>query len=110
MSFTVIPSERRTVVRIDDERLDISNAPPLRTQLQTLLEAGSQELVVDFGAVSFVDSSGLGVLLSAMRVAARTGGTLRVAGIRPEVRALFELAQMHRVLDISAGEGEARAS
>ncbi len=110
MSFTVNPHERGTVVRIDEDRLDITTAPSLKSELKRLFEEGTQNLVIDFGRVYFVDSSGLGVLLSALKVATRTDSTLRVVGLRPEVMSIFELAQMHRVLDIYPTEQEALAS
>ena len=110
MSFTAIPREGAVVVRIDADRLDITNAPQLKHELKKLLESGVNTLIVEFAAVKFVDSSGLGVLLSALRVAARTGSDVRVVGLRPEVLTIFELAQMHRVLDIYPTEREALAS
>lgn len=110
MGFTSIPRQGGIVVRIDEERLDITSAPLLKAELKKLLESGIALLIVDFTGVKFVDSSGLGVLLSALRIAARTGGDIRVVGLRPEVLTIFELAQMHRVLDIFPSEGEALAS
>lgn len=110
MGFTAIPRDEAVVVRIDDERLDITTAPQLKLELRRLLEAGTRTLIVDFAHVGFVDSSGLGVLLSALRIASRTGGDVRVIGLRPEVQAIFRLAQMHRVLEIFATEQEALAS
>jgi len=110
MGFTAIPREGAIVVRIDKDRLDITTAPQLKAELKKLLESGVRTLIVDFGGVRFVDSSGLGVLLSALRIAARTGSNVRVVGLRPEVLTIFELAQMHRVLDIYPTEREALAS
>ena len=47
-----------------EERLDASNSGELREMMLNLLEAGGQQLVIDLSQVNFIDSSGLGALLS----------------------------------------------
>jgi anti-sigma B factor antagonist len=111
MSYRVsVHDSTTTTVHLKTDRLDIHNSPALKLELKRLLEGRSTTVIVDFTTVHFVDSSGLGALLAAVRVASRNGGQIRVAGLCPDVRATFELARLNRVFDIFPTEREARAS
>jgi len=57
-------------------------------------------VAMDFQRLQFVDSSGLGVLLSCLRDLHGRGGDLRLFGMTRPVRSLFELVRMHRVFEI----------
>jgi anti-sigma B factor antagonist len=63
--------------------------------------------VLDLGKVQFVDSSGLGAILSASRQLLETGGDLKICSLTPPVRVLFELVRMHRVFDVLNDREEA---
>jgi len=63
--------------------------------------------VLDLSRLRFVDSSGLGALLSCLRQLTGRGGDLRLSGMSKPVRALFELVRMHRIFDIYPTKEEA---
>lgn len=86
-----------TVVR-PDGRLNMVAAPALRKQLHDLVAAGSPRLVVDLSATEFIDSSGLGALISGLKVARQAGGDLRIAAPTRQVIAVLELTNLNRVL------------
>jgi len=67
-------------------------------------------LVIDMSSVQFVDSSGLGVILSCLRQVTERGGDLKVCGLSKGVRALFELVRMHKVVEIYNTREEALAA
>jgi anti-sigma B factor antagonist len=78
-------------VRVDGE-IDVATAPVLRTELLALIDAGAQQITLDLGGVPFVDSSGLGVLVGALRRLRETrDGELRVDGVQVGVRKIFEI-------------------
>ena len=81
-------------------RLNAITAPDLRNQLRALVEAGSARVVVDFSAVSELDSSALGALISGLKVARQAGGDLRVAAPNEHVRLVFHLAKLDGFLNI----------
>jgi anti-sigma B factor antagonist len=60
--------------------------------------------------VGFIDSSGLGAILSCYRHLQFTNGDLRLCCLSEQVRTLFELVRMHRVFDIYGTREEAMAS
>ena len=87
------------VVRVDGE-LDLATAPALRAALERALADGDQ-LVVDLSAVTFIDSSGLSVLVRAYQVLGVTG-TLKVRGPSSQARRLFEMAGVESLIDVES--------
>jgi anti-sigma B factor antagonist len=88
-----------TVVRPSGERLDIEVAPDFRAMLLSLIEQGHRRLVVDLTEVSFIDSSGLGALVSALKTLKRSdnGGDVRLARVQAPVVSLLEIIRLNRV-------------
>ncbi|VEG46241.1 anti-sigma-factor antagonist [Mycolicibacterium flavescens] len=79
-------------------RLNMVAAPALRKELHGLVEAGSTRLVVDLSATEFIDSSGLGVLISGLKLARQAGGDLRIAAPTTQVETVLSLTNLDRVL------------
>jgi anti-sigma B factor antagonist len=77
---------------------DLHVAPELRSAVLTVLDRGVTSLVIDLARVTFVDSTTLGVLLSASRRAKAAGGDVRVVISSREIRRLFELTLLDRVI------------
>ncbi len=98
-----------TVVTIPGEVLDASNTRILKEELAGVLSPGAK-LVFDLSQLRFVDSSGLGLMLSSLRQVHNTGGDLKLCGMTKPVRALFELVRMNRVFEIYATRDEAENS
>jgi anti-sigma B factor antagonist len=92
--------EGRTILRLKEERLDAHNSGDLRDAILKLLEAGISHLIVDLSEVRFIDSSGLGALLSGYKNATLRSGSFVLAGLQPRVQSMFELTRLHRVFDI----------
>lgn len=89
-------------------RLTMVTARHLREAVEEALEAGPPRLVLDLGQVGFVDSSGLGVLISALKKARQGGGDLRIAGAAAQVRTVLTLTNLDRVLRPYEDVAEAR--
>jgi anti-anti-sigma factor len=79
-------------------RLNMVAAPGLRKQLLELVEGGNSRLVVDLSATEFIDSSGLGALISGLKAARQAGGDLRIAAPTRQVVTVLELTNLNRVL------------
>jgi anti-sigma B factor antagonist len=75
-----------------------------------LFEEGKNNLVVDLQGVRFVDSSGLGALVSGFKNASSRNGNLKLAGLQLQVKSMFELTRLHRVFEIYTDSTEALAS
>ncbi len=80
--------------------VDISTTPRVRSQLISLLSQGSPQLVVDLEGVGFLDSSGLGALVAALKLARSRSGDLRlVCETQRSVRKVLEVTGLERVLE-----------
>lgn len=87
------------LVTPDFETLDADNSREFR---ERFAEAVGDRLKValDLGALRFIDSSGLGAILSCLRELNQKGGDLRIYQMSRPVRSMFELVRMHRVVEI----------
>ena len=94
---------RVDVVKIP-QRLIMANAPAVRKELLEMIANDHHHLVLDLGDVSFVDSSGLSVLVSALKAADRVSGSVVLLNLTDDVRALVELTRMHEVFQIFADQ------
>jgi len=81
--------------------LDHCNAPKVRRQLDDLLEDGDVlHLCLDLKDLTFMDSSGIGVLLGRLRLLQQRGGSLSVRNMSEPVAKLFYLTGLQRVIGI----------
>ncbi|HYM00378.1 MAG TPA: STAS domain-containing protein [Blastocatellia bacterium] len=87
------------VLLVEGESLDASNSREFKRSAMAALQ-GHSRLVFDLSGLEFVDSSGLGAILSCLRQLNASGGDLKLCGMTKPVRALFELVRMHRIFDI----------
>ena len=81
-----------------DGRLDLLSAPDVKRLIVQAVERGSRKVVVDLAAVSFIDSSGLGALISGLRATRQAGGDLRIARPPEQARTILELTRLDTVL------------
>lgn len=109
MDVTVEKVGDITIIRFQTDRLDANNAGRFKKDAEALLQE-PQKLVVDMSALRFVDSSGLGALLSCLRRVSALGGSMRLCCLQRPVTALMELVRMHRVFDIYPGLEEAMSA
>jgi len=107
MDITMEKHADKTVLRFHDERIDAHNSTELKNSLLRLLENGDIRLIADLSKVHFIDSSGLGALLSGFKNAGLRQGSLALAGLQPRVQSMFELTRLHRVFEIYASAEEA---
>ena len=88
--------------------VDVYTAPKLKQQLVELIESGCINVVVDLGGVAFIDSSGLGVLVSALRRARERDGAVRIVCTRDNVLKIFRITGLDKVFPIFSNMAEAR--
>lgn len=94
------------VIDLREDNLDATNAREFKSAVQSLMQA-HEHVVLDMAGVKFVDSSGLGALLSCLRQANGRNGDFRLCNMTPSVRALFEMMRMHRVFNIQTSRDQA---
>lgn len=95
------------ILRITGE-VDLHASPTLRAHLQALASQKTPALLVDFSDVDYIDSSGLATLVEFVRLMEPYGGKLALFGLKPKVRAIFDLVRLDELFTIAATEQEAR--
>lgn len=101
MQFQAEQSDGVQVITVPRMDLDASNADEFKRDAAPLVE-GHPSVVLDFGGVGFMDSAGLGAVLSVYKKVRSEGGRFGVFGLSPEVSALFDLVRMRRLFDVYA--------
>ncbi len=89
----------RTIVHIGGE-IDVYTAPVLRRRLDEPIMAGCRDLVVDLSGVTFLDSTGLGVLVGRLKMMRSHAGQMRVVGATDRVHKVFAITGLDRVLEM----------
>jgi anti-sigma B factor antagonist len=109
MSIRVEKSEGVAIVVLLDESLDASSAQEFKKEVGAVVPENSR-VAFDMSRLQFVDSSGLGAILSCLRQLNANGGDLKLFGITKPVRSLLELVRMHRIFDIHDTRDEVLAA
>lgn len=89
-----------TVVAVTGE-LDVFTAPQLEAALQDQIGQGHSDLVVDLSGVEFLDSTGLGVMVKALKWAREAGGGLRVVATQERITKVFTITGLDEVMQLS---------
>jgi anti-sigma B factor antagonist len=87
------------VVRVDGD-VDVASTLALRDTLGEAMGDGRTTVLLDLSGVEFLDSAGVGLLVSAHRRAQAASGVFMVAGITPTVARVLELTRTDRVLQV----------
>lgn len=88
--------------------VDVYTAPKLKESLVSAIEDGCVNVIVDMDKVSFIDSSGLGVLVSALRRARERDGAVRIVCGRDNILKIFRITGLDKVFPIFSNMEEAR--
>ena len=88
-------------------RLVMANAADARAELKQIVAAGSGKVVADLSETTFMDSSGLAVIVAGLQAARKMDGDIYLAHMSDTIRALFELTRLHTVFQIFDDEERA---
>jgi anti-sigma B factor antagonist len=97
------------IVQPNIERLDASVAVGFQEKMADLIKRGHGMIILNLSLVEFIDSSGLGSIVSSLKTLGRTGD-LVLCGINRNIMSMFKLTHMDRVFRIFSSEGEAISS
>jgi anti-sigma B factor antagonist len=88
--------------------LDVYSAPRLKQDLNTRIDSGCTKLILNMEGVGFVDSSGLGVLVSALRRAREHDGGVRIVCTKENILKIFRITGLDKVFPIFSDSEEAQ--
>jgi len=87
--------------------VDVYTAPRVKEKLVAAIEGGCHNVIIDMQGVGFIDSSGLGVLVSALRRARERDGAVRIVCTRENILKIFRITGLDKVFPIFADVAEA---
>src|SRR5438105_15039425 len=100
MSFSIKKNDDVVVVDVEGQ-LIVGNRQELKQKVLDALEEGSRKFVIDFSKTGYIDSSGLGVLVSLSKKIREQGGELRLAGLNADLQTLFEMTKLDTLFAIT---------
>jgi anti-sigma B factor antagonist len=100
MGFRVSQKGEVTLVEVEGQ-LIVGNRQELKQQVLDRLQGGDRKFVVDFASTGYIDSSGLGVLVSLSKKIREQGGELRLSSLNEDLRTLFELTKLDTLFRIA---------
>jgi anti-sigma B factor antagonist len=109
MSFSIKKEGEVVVVDVEGQ-LIVGNRQELKELVQAALDRGERRLLIDFSRTGYIDSSGLGALVSISKKVREAGGELRLSGLNEDLRSLFELTKLDTLFAIAETPQQALAS
>ena len=112
MSAKLSPRQVGDVVVIDvSGRITLGEgSSSLREGIRELMAQGNRKILLNLGEVSYIDSSGIGELVSAFTSVANQGGQLKLLNLTKRVKDLLQITKLYTVFDIYDNEASAVAS
>jgi len=107
MSFKISEHDDITLVEVGE--LTVGNRERFKQLVLERVASGARKFLMDFGESSYIDSTGLGALVSLSRKIAEVGGRLRLTGLNEDLQTLFELTKLDTVFDLADTRAAAMA-
>ncbi len=106
MSFLLTRTDEQLLVEVDGQ-LVVGNRQEFKQVILDEVEQGARLVIVDFTNAAYIDSSGLGALVSLGRRLRELGGDVRLAGLNDDLRTLFELTRLDALFPLSSSRDDA---
>ena len=94
MSISVQDQYQASVIQIKGKFLGSVDGPELKQKLDDLKQAGKTNVVIDLGQTDFMDSSGIGALISGLTTMRKAGGDVRLANMEKRIQGLFVMTRL----------------
>lgn len=89
------------------QKIDIDNSNDLWIYLKTLIAGGAQKIYIDLGKVSYIDSSGIGVLINTAKLIRKHKGDIVMSNVSDEIKSIFKVIKLEDFIRIYNTEVEA---
>lgn len=100
MKYSIDKQEKYTLLRLNEEKLDSSIAPQLKSEMVTLHAEGVRNIILDLSEVKYTDSSGLSALLVGNRILQEDNGIFILTKLSDHTMKLIKISQLDSVLNI----------
>ena len=78
----------------------VDEVAEFRTKINKLIEEGNKDFIFNFSECIFIDSTGLGALVSIYKKCAEKGGSIKLKSLNSEVLKLFQLTRLDKIFEI----------
>ncbi|HQU83911.1 MAG TPA: STAS domain-containing protein [Pyrinomonadaceae bacterium] len=99
-----------TILDMDGKVTIGEGSVALRNTIRRLLGEGKNKILLNLGGVGYVDSSGIGELVSSFTAVNKEGGTLKLLNLTQKIQDLLAITKLLTVFDVFENEGDALAS
>ena len=107
MKYRVDKQEHYAIFTLEEENLNSTIAPGLKSEFILFAQEGIHNLILDLSPVKYADSSGLSAILTAHRLWKQSGSFVIAGPLQPMVTKLIEISQLDTILDIVPTSSEA---
>jgi len=87
--------------------LDTNTSPQAESEINGLIDAGAQKLLVNFECLDYISSAGLRILLATAKKLKASQGDLKICGLNETVQEVFDISGFATILSVTKTEGEA---
>ena len=107
MNVTTSHSDGVAILEVHEARLTYPILPDFATTATGLIGQGEKRIVIDLGAVGYVDSATIGCLMDLYRQASAAGGVLKLASVQKRVETMLTMTGAHKFLQLFPDEASA---
>ena len=99
-----------TVVRVQEARLTYPVLSSFLSEVRQRVEGGARQVLIDLGAVGYLDSASIGCLMDVHRLLHEKAGELRLSGVQPRVETMISMTGVHKIVPLHRDEEDALAA
>lgn len=103
MKYTEFRKDGKVLVAVEGS-LNVKVASELQDELDEVLEMGEKDIIVDMSSTSYIDSTGLGVLVGLKEKLDEIGGDVAITGLRDYCLEVFKVTRLHEYFATSLGD------
>jgi len=98
------------IVRVKEAKLTYPVLSSFFAEVRQVIEGGARKVLIDLGAVSYIDSASIGCLMDIHRLLQDKAGVVKLAGLQPRVETMISMTGVHKIIDIHREEADALAA
>ena len=98
------------VVRVKEAKLTYPVLSSFFSEVRQRVEGGARQVLIDLGAVSYLDSASIGCLMDVHRLLQEKSGALRLSGLQPRVETMISMTGVHKIVPLHRDEEDALAA
>jgi anti-anti-sigma factor len=110
MDLTLEENGDVRIVRVREAKLTYPVLSSFFAEVRQLIEGGARKLLIDLGAVTYIDSASIGCLMDIHRLLQDKTGAVKLSGLQPRVETMISMTGVHKIIDICRDEPEALAA